>query len=392
MTDNAPPTAHRQESHAGRLAGSLTQIELTCGTVFALVRWSANDFGTVSSRIDIVRAVAARESYQTLPFVRPGGAILLHIDGWPKVERVLQFIDAVEAIGVEPGDIAPDHWRHVHSRLTVGHEPRLYSRAQHDGADVTRSTWVMATYFSVMATVGAAFVKPFPRLIWNTSASTPIGLCAVRPPGALRNTELVAVTAPEPVASFLADGATCRAAERLSAWAAQYIDQIDGDAQARDRRGRDLPDWQGCQTVAAGDVFLMNPGFPDCLDGRYFGPLPASSIVGQAVPLWTDEGDGGRFDVPMAHIGYFTRTQDSYWGRLRTLTIDVELPLVPANAGDGENAPDFRIHAGECADGPEVGAAWKRAGEKAGAYVSLLIADPVFMQPIHPNLFQAEAN
>ena len=52
----------------------------------------------------------------------------------------------------------------------------------------------------------------------------------------------------------------------------------------------------------------------------------------------------------MAHIGNFTRTQDGYCGRLRTLTIDVELTLVPANAGDGENAPDFRIHAGDSAD------------------------------------------
>ena len=54
----------------------------------------------------------------------------------------------------------------------------------------------------------------------------------------------------------------------------------------------------------------------------------------------------------MAHIGNFTRIQDGYCGRLRTLTIDVELTLVPANAGDGENAPDFRIHAGDSADGP----------------------------------------
>ena len=48
--------------------------------------------------------------------------------------------------------------------------------------------------------------KAVPRLIWNASASTPIGLYAVRPPGALRDTELVAVMPPEPVASFLADG------------------------------------------------------------------------------------------------------------------------------------------------------------------------------------------
>ena len=39
----------------------------------------------------------------------------------------------------------------------------------------------------------------------------------------------------------------------------------------------------------------MNPGVPDSLDGRYFGPLPASSIIGRAVPLWTDEGHDGRF-------------------------------------------------------------------------------------------------
>jgi len=93
----------------------------------------------------------------------------------------------------------------------------------------------------------------------------------------------------------------------------------------------------------------------------------------------------------MAHIGVFTRTADGYSGRLRTLSLDVELTLVPAISGDGENAPDFRIHRGESADGPEVGAGWKRTGEKAGEYVSLLIDDPVLAQPIRANLFQAEA-
>ncbi|SKA37463.1 DUF2840 domain-containing protein [Consotaella salsifontis] len=100
-------------------------------TVFAFVRWAANDYGTVISRIDIVRAVAPGELYQTLPFVRPGGDILLKIAGWPKVERVLQMIDAVEALGIDPCTVAPDYWRHVHNRLTAGHEPRVYTREQH---------------------------------------------------------------------------------------------------------------------------------------------------------------------------------------------------------------------------------------------------------------------
>jgi len=101
------------------------------GAVFAFVRWASNDFGTIISRIDVVRAVGASEPYQTLPFVRPGGAILLKIDGWPKVERVLKVIDGIEALGIDPAEVAPEHWRHVHNRLTAGHEPRAYSRAQH---------------------------------------------------------------------------------------------------------------------------------------------------------------------------------------------------------------------------------------------------------------------
>jgi Protein of unknown function (DUF2840) len=100
-------------------------------SVFAFVRWAAKDFGTVVSRVDIVRAVDHGAPYQTLPLVRPGGEILLRISGWPKVERVLQAIDAVEAIGLDPADAAPDHWRCLHNRLVAGEPPRAYSREQH---------------------------------------------------------------------------------------------------------------------------------------------------------------------------------------------------------------------------------------------------------------------
>ena len=109
-------------------------------TVFAFVRWAANDYGTVVSRLDIVRAVAASEPYQTLPFVRPGGEILLRISGWPKVQRVLQVIDAIEALGIDAADVAPDHWRHVHNRLRAGEEPRRYTCGQHRAWMLRRRT------------------------------------------------------------------------------------------------------------------------------------------------------------------------------------------------------------------------------------------------------------
>ena len=101
------------------------------GSVFAFMRWAANDFGTVVSRLDIVRAVAPGAPYQTLPFVRPGGDILLKVEGWPKVERVLQAIDAIEALGIDPVAISPHHWRHVHNRLAAGDAPRSYGLEQH---------------------------------------------------------------------------------------------------------------------------------------------------------------------------------------------------------------------------------------------------------------------
>ncbi|HWA02466.1 MAG TPA: S26 family signal peptidase, partial [Rhizomicrobium sp.] len=31
------------------------------------------------------------------------------------------------------------------------------------------------------------------------------------------------------------------------------------------------------------------------MDGRYFGPLATNTIIGRAVPLWTDEDGDGRF-------------------------------------------------------------------------------------------------
>ena len=71
------------------------------------------------------------ERYLSLPDVRPGGDILLRMDGWPKVERVLQVIDAVEALGLDLADVAPDYWQHVHNRFSVNETPRNYTRTRH---------------------------------------------------------------------------------------------------------------------------------------------------------------------------------------------------------------------------------------------------------------------
>jgi conjugative transfer signal peptidase TraF len=112
--------------------------------------------------------------------------------------------------------------------------------------------------------------------------------------------QLVVAVLPEPLASYLANrgylpegvpllkhilalaGHTvCRAGDTIT---------VDGEtvgrALASDWRGRELPTWQGCQALSADTVFLMNEQSAHSLDGRYFGPLTTSAIVGRAVPLW----------------------------------------------------------------------------------------------------------
>src|ERR1700730_7506065 len=64
-------------------------VSFDAGSIFAFVRWASNDFGTVVSRVDILRAVREGERYSTVPSVRPGGEILLRLSGWRKVEKAL---------------------------------------------------------------------------------------------------------------------------------------------------------------------------------------------------------------------------------------------------------------------------------------------------------------
>ena len=175
---------------------------------------------------------------------------------------------------------------------------------------MTRFAWVIATYFATMGVAVSAFMDLPKKLIWNVTASAPIGLYAVQPPDGIEITDLAVVAPPEPVASFLeAGGYVPRGVplmKRVLALPGQKVCRENllvtvngiamGTARERDSHGRNLPVWQGCRTIAEGEVFLMNWQSADSLDGRYFGPLPARSIVGRATPLWTDEEGHGRFE------------------------------------------------------------------------------------------------
>lgn len=163
---------------------------------------------------------------------------------------------------------------------------------------------LLTGYCAIGALIIPAFLRPVPRLVWNASASVPVGLYVARPAGNVKRGDLVAAQAPAPIARLMAargylplrvpmlkhvlgvaGQAVCRSG---------LVVTIDGarvaEARSHDRAGRPLPSWSGCRTLRSGEVFLLNPASPDSFDGRYFGPVPARGILAVLAPLWLPDG------------------------------------------------------------------------------------------------------
>lgn len=175
---------------------------------------------------------------------------------------------------------------------------------------MTRRRTLMATTLAVLSIATTSAVETPTKLIWNTTASAPVGFYTVEPADRIEVPDLVAVVPPEPLARFMiARGYVGRGVplmKRVVGLPGQRVCRVGrtitvdgiamGEALERDRIGRDLPVWQGCRVIGDGEIFLMNWEVRDSLDGRYFGPVPASSVIGRALPLWTDEEGVGRFE------------------------------------------------------------------------------------------------
>lgn len=148
---------------------------------------------------------------------------------------------------------------------------------------------------------------PRPRLLLNTTASVPVGLYRLAPPGRPKVGDLVVVRPDPALAAFLDEGGwlprgvplikpvaavagqrVCRDAQDLT------IDgRVAGRALKADGRGRALPTWSGCRTLAPGEVLLLAPAFGS-LDGRYFGVTDGGQILARARPLLVPRSETGR--------------------------------------------------------------------------------------------------
>jgi len=151
--------------------------------------------------------------------------------------------------------------------------------------------------------ISPVIVDPPPRLLFNVTASAPVGFYWIdqRPP---QIGNWVVVRPPAGLATWMARRGylpvNVPLLKRLAATEGQTVCGragrvfIDGRlvavARDQDRWGRWLHPFVGCHRLADGEVFLLNADAPRSLDGRYFGPLPRTRIVGRAVLLWTVGG------------------------------------------------------------------------------------------------------
>lgn len=175
--------------------------------------------------------------------------------------------------------------------------PRRPSRRRISRASRRQALWfagvaLAALGFSVLA-------RPVPLLVWNSSASAPIGLYIVMPETRLRPGDMALVTPPESIADMAARrGYLPRDVPLIKQVAAMGGDHvcakddvitINGDMvavrQKVDSAGRPLPWWQGCRVLSAGEILFLMPAVQS-LDGRYFGPLSSVHVIGRLVPLW----------------------------------------------------------------------------------------------------------
>lgn len=162
-----------------------------------------------------------------------------------------------------------------------------------------RSATTLVILIASLAILCASSVQSrSPFLIWNASASVPIGLywisgdapaagslVLIRPAGASAN--LAQRRGYLSKTAYLLKPVAAVAGDRVCRIGAHIIVGRRNVARAllRDAAGRLMPMWMGCRTLRAGKIFLLAE-HPNSFDSRYFGPIDVGQIAGIAIPVW----------------------------------------------------------------------------------------------------------
>ena len=160
--------------------------------------------------------------------------------------------------------------------------------------------WEETMQTLALVIAGTLLAPPRPRLLWNASASAPVGLYAVGGGAAPVRGDMVIARVPGEFRMFAARRrylpANVPLVKRVAAMAGDEVCAagarvtVNGRLVARrldrDGAGRPMPWWSGCAELRIGEYFLLMTDSPASFDGRYFGVSEAGDIVGKARLTW----------------------------------------------------------------------------------------------------------
>jgi conjugative transfer signal peptidase TraF len=164
-----------------------------------------------------------------------------------------------------------------------------------------RLRWRGALIGVGLACLAATIIAPpVPRLLWNASASAPLGLYWVRPGASAGVGDLVVAWPPRSAGLLAAQRhylpsrvplvkrvVAVSGAAVCAKGAGVFVDEsVVFPRRRADSVGRPLPWWEGCRRLRPGEIFLLMAEAPDSFDGRYFGVTKGADVVGKAVLLW----------------------------------------------------------------------------------------------------------
>ena len=89
----------------------------TPAAVFCRVRWESNDYGTTRWQLMVLQACTPLDAVQRIAGIQPGARLLLCAEDERQVQLLLQQIDAIEALGIDPVAVSPAYWRTLGNRL-----------------------------------------------------------------------------------------------------------------------------------------------------------------------------------------------------------------------------------------------------------------------------------
>jgi conjugative transfer signal peptidase TraF len=154
---------------------------------------------------------------------------------------------------------------------------------------------------ALIGLVGATVaLPPAPRLLWNASASAPLGLYLVSPGATPHAGDMVIARIPSVARDLAARRhyipANVPLVKRVGAGPGDSVCALGkeifvngrwlAERRVLDGLGRPMPWWSGCTTLRDGSYFLLMAEVPDSFDGRYFGISRGDEIVGKARLLW----------------------------------------------------------------------------------------------------------